>query len=108
MTEAVYHHSISCFDAIAKMPKQTKKLWFDLTVQAVPDKKIQIVKTQASSKIIKPLLEAGILKPRIYDGSPIKGSYTISKDFFYCTSEPTIGEIWLAPHATNSSRDTSP
>lgn len=95
MTEPVFHFTTQSFGALAKMPKQTRKLWLDLTLQAKPDKKLQIVKLDAPLRFIKPLLDAGFLKPRIYGGQAIKGSFTISPDVFYCTTEPTIGEIWL-------------
>jgi hypothetical protein len=98
MSEPVYHYSIAAMGKMLKMPKKTREFWLDITQQAIPDKKTQIVKSEAPSSVVKPLIEAGFLRQRVYGGQAIKNTYSISRDVFYCTTEPTIGEIFLQPN----------
>lgn len=102
MPEPVFHVRPDDMPIILEMPKATRGLWFDLLQQAKPDKRVQFVRTDAAPKVLKPLIDAGFIKPRTYSGQDVKGSFVISPDHFYCTSEPTIGEIWLS----NTERET--
>lgn len=94
MPEIVYHNKISTLTTILNFPQKTRTLWFDLILRAIPDKTVQIVKTKEPLRTLKPLLEAGFLRQRTYEGKAIAGSYILSKKVFYCTSEPTMDEIY--------------
>jgi hypothetical protein len=104
MPEPVFHFNSKSFDLLCKMPRKTRGLWLDMALQADPARKIQIVQTEEPLRVVKPLLDAGFLKVRTYGGQTIKGSFSISPEFFHCTSEPTMEEILLICEAEDQEK----
>jgi len=96
MSERVFYFHLEVLKIISKLPRGSKDLWFELVKQSVPGRRAQTVKTSTPLKVVKPLLDRGLIKKRFYAKRPIKGSYVINSDLFYCSSESTPEEIFLS------------